>query len=181
MSRLPALDREALAPEDRAIWDRIAATRSGTMRGPSAVLMNVPALASRAFAVQDYFTTDAELPAIDRELVILAAVREMGAHFAWARHEVRANQEGTRREAIEAVRALGALDGLSERERLFVELTRTLVRTHRISDDLFARAVAQLGRTQLVETVALVGHYSLIGLVIGAFDVRALPDDAPTF
>ena len=48
MSRLQAPDRAALSAEAQAIWDRIAATRSGgQMRGPSSIMMNVPELASR--------------------------------------------------------------------------------------------------------------------------------------
>lgn len=38
----------------------------------------------------------------------------------------------------------------------------------------------ELGQKQLVELVALAGHYSLIGLVLGGFDVPP-PDDARTF
>lgn len=180
MSRLPAVDREALGPEDRAIWDRIAAGRGGAIRGPSAILMHVPALAGRVAAVQDYFGSQAELAPPDRELVILAAVREMGARFAWARHEPRAHEVGVRTEAIETVRALGPLDGLTQRERLLVDLVRALVRTHALSDELFSRALAELGRTELVETVTLVGHYSLVGLIINGFDVPPMAD-GPTF
>ena len=31
--------------------------------------------------------------------------------------------------------------------------------------------MAELGRQQLVEVVALIGHYSLVGLVLNAFEV----------
>ena len=37
MSRLPAIDREALAPADQAIWDRVRLGRSPEMRGPYSV------------------------------------------------------------------------------------------------------------------------------------------------
>ncbi|MEA2642168.1 MAG: 4-carboxymuconolactone decarboxylase, partial [Chloroflexota bacterium] len=130
MSRVVAPDRAGLAAEAQAIWDRIAGTRSGgVMRGPSAVMMHVPELAARASQVEDYFRTQAELPAADRELVILATVREWGAHFAWARHEARAREVNLRSEAVEAVRTAGPLDGLTARERTLVELVRTLLTT----------------------------------------------------
>ena len=54
MSRLPAINRDALAPDDQAVWDRIAAVRTG-VRGPFGVLMHVPALAGRVAALEDYF------------------------------------------------------------------------------------------------------------------------------
>ncbi len=179
MTRLPAINRDAISPEDQTIWDRIAAVRTG-VRGPFGVLMHVPALADRVAALEDYFRFNAALPAADRELVIMATAREMGARYPWTRHEARGRQVGTRAEAIEAVRANDALEGLTSRERLLVEIVRGLLRARALSEDLFARGLAELGRQQLVETVALTGHYSLIGLVVNGFDV-APPDDSATF
>jgi hypothetical protein len=40
--------------------------------------------------------------------------------------------------------------------------------------------MAELGRQQLIETIALVGHYSLIGLTVAAFD-GAPPENSSTF
>jgi 4-carboxymuconolactone decarboxylase len=179
MSRLPATDRAKLAPEDQATWDRILAGRSGAaMRGPFAALIQKPALAERVSALEDYFRTAAELPAADRELVILTTAREFGAHFPWARHEARGRQEGTRSEAIETLRGLGSLDGLTARERLLVEVTRTLLRTHGLPDDLYARAVAELGNGPLVEIIALIGNYSLVGMIANTYQI---PEESKTF
>ncbi|MBV9581106.1 MAG: carboxymuconolactone decarboxylase family protein [Chloroflexi bacterium] len=178
MARLPAPDRNDLPPEDQAVWDRIAAVRGG-VRGPFGVLMQVPQLADRVRALEDYFRFDGELPAADRELVILVTAREMEARYAWARHEHRAHEEGTPQEAVTAVRTNGPLDGLTARDRLLVETTRALLRTRRLTDQQYAAAEAELGRQQLVELVALAGHYSLIGLTLAAFEVPQ-PDDLPT-
>src|SRR3954452_20072609 len=102
MARLPAIDKAKLSPDAQAIWDKILANRSGAaMRGPSATLMHVPTLADRVFTLEDYFRgPEADLPGVDRELVIMATAREMGAKFAWARHEARGHELGTRKEAI---------------------------------------------------------------------------------
>jgi 4-carboxymuconolactone decarboxylase len=177
MSRVPVPERGRLAPEDQAVWDRIAAVRSG-VRGPYGVLMHVPKLADRVRAVEDFFRFDGELPGADRELVILIAAREMDARYAWARHEHRGHEEGTRQEVIDAIRTNGPTEALTAREQLLIEVTRTLLRSRRLPDDLYARAVADLGEPQLIELVALAGHYSLIGLTLGAFDVSP-PDDLP--
>ena len=179
MSRLPVIDREALTPDDQAVWDRIAAVRTG-VRGPFGVLMHVPALADRVAALEDYFRFNTALPAVDRELVIMATAREMNARYPWARHEARGREVGTRTEAIEAVRVNGTLERLTARERLLVEIVRALLRTHALPEALYMQAVTELGRQQLIEAVALAGHYSLIGLTVNAFDV-APPDNSSTF
>ena len=178
MSRLPPVDRERLSTEEKAIWDRIAALRSGNMRGPSSVLMNRPELASRFVNLEDYFRTDAELPAADRELVILATTRELEARYAWARHEVRAKEVGTPGAAIEAVRAQSSVAGLSKREQILVEVVRSLLRTRSLSDELYGQAVDELGPNQLVEVVALAGTYCVVGMTINAFQI---PEANPTF
>jgi len=177
MSRLSQPERSGLSADEQAVWDRITAVRGG-VRGPFGVLMHVPKLADRVAALEDYFRLEGELPAADRELVVMATAREMEARYAWARHEHRGREEGTRPEAIEAVRAQGALDGLTPRERLLVEVTRSLLRTRRLPDDLYAQAVDELGEKQLIELVALAGHYSLVGLTLGAFEVGK-HDDLP--
>jgi 4-carboxymuconolactone decarboxylase len=179
MSRLPAVSRDSLAPEGQEVWDRIAAVR-GAVRGPFGVLIHAPALAGRVAALEDYFRYEAELPAADRELVILATGRETGARYSWVRHEPHAREAGTRPEAIEAVRANGPLDGLTPRERLLVEIVRSLFRAHTLPEDLFARARAELGDKPLVEAVTLAGHYSLVGFVLNGFAVPP-PDDSPSF
>jgi 4-carboxymuconolactone decarboxylase len=183
MSRLPAVTRDELSPEHQQVWDRIAAVRAGVRTGaggPFGVLMHLPALADRVAALEDYFRFNAALPPEDRELVILATARETGARYPWTRHEARGREVGTRTQAIEIVRANGSLDGLTPRERLLVETVRALLRERRMSDELFARALAELGRQQLIETVALTGHYSLVGLVVNGFDVAA-PQGSVTF
>ena len=179
MSRLPVPRRDALAPEDQAIWDRIAATRQ-VDTGPFAVLFHAPGLADRVSALVDYFQDEAALPPADCELVILACARELGARYAWERHELRGRKVGTRPEAIEVLRANGALDGLTPRERLLVEIARTLLATRGLPDELFGRGQAELGTRQLVELVTLVGHYSLVGLVLNAFAVPPL-GECPSF
>jgi 4-carboxymuconolactone decarboxylase len=179
MSRLPLLERDALVPDAQAVWDRIAAVRTGVC-GPFGVLIHVPTLADRVAALEDYFRFNAALPAVDRELVIMVTAREMEARYPWARHEPTARELGTKTEAIEAVRLNGTLEQLTPRDRLLVEIVRTLLRTHALPNELYTRGLAELGREQLIEVVALAGYYSLVGLTVNAFDVPP-PDNSPSF
>jgi 4-carboxymuconolactone decarboxylase len=180
MSRLPPIDRDALGAEGQAVWDRIASGRYGRAEGPYTMLLRRPDLADRVANLGDYFRGASSLSQADVELSILAAVREVEAPYAWARHEVRGRQVGTRAEAIEILRARGDLAGLTDRERLIVEITHELLRTRNLSDALFARGLDGLGEDQLVELVTLVGHYTLIGYILNAFHIPP-PPDWPTY
>ena len=179
MSRLPAIAREQLGLEDRPAWDRIMAGRSGG-GGPYGILAYVPAMAERLSAVESYFRDGGTLAAPDKELIILATARELGARFPWSRHEIRAREVGVRSEAIETLRAEESLNALTPHERLLVEVVRSLLRERSLSDDLFLSAQAELGNQRLVEIVGLVSHYNMISSVANTFDL-GVPADTVTF
>jgi len=171
MSRLPAAKREDLTPEHQQIWDRIHATRSGG-GGPYSMLMHSPAMAQHFAATEDYFRTQSLLPDADREIMILAAARELDARYAWSRHEIRAQKLGVRSEIIEALRAKAPIEKFTGPERLLVDFTRRLVHDHTVSDELFARMESAYGRAKFLEAIGLLGHYMTIGTVIRLFDVE---------
>ena len=78
------------------------------------------------------------------------------------------------------MRAQGSLAGFTPREKLLADIPLSLMRDHRLSDDLFTRAERELSRRQLVEVIALVGHYSTIGFVANTFEIPA-PEGSQTF
>jgi 4-carboxymuconolactone decarboxylase len=180
MTRIPEPRREELDPEARAVYDRIAASRGAT-RGPYGVLLHHPALADRVAALGEQLRFRSILPAADRELAILAAGREAEAPYEWAAHEPIALREGTRPEAIAAVREGRSSDGLVARDAVIVDTIRALYRRRGLTPAEFARAETELGRQALVELVTLAGYYGMIGALLNAFDVDLPPGAGPTF
>jgi alkylhydroperoxidase family enzyme len=144
------------------------------------MLMHSPAMAQHIAATEDYFRTSSLLPDADREIIILTAAREVDARYAWARHEVRANNVGVRPEVLEALRAKAPLDKFTGRERLLVQFTRTLMHEHTLPNELFARMESEFGRAKFIEAVGLLGHYITIGTIIRMFEVEP-PEGSKTF
>lgn len=179
MSKLPNAKREELSAEQQKIWDRVFEGRTGG-GGPYAMLMHSPAMAERFAAIEDYFRNHSLLPDPDREIIILTAAREVEAHYAWTRHEIRAHKVGIQPQTIEALRARAALDQFTGKEKLLVEFTRTLMREHSLPDELFARMENEFGQAKFIEAVGLLGHYITVGTVIRMFDVRP-PEGSKTF
>src|SRR5262245_15996165 len=179
MSRLPNAARQGLSVKQQAIWDRVFEGRSGG-GGPYAMLMHSPEMAQHFAATEDYFRNHSLLPDADREIIILSAAREVEAHYAWTRHEIRAHKVGIAPQTIEALRARAGLDQFTGREKLLVEFTRTLMHEHRLPDELFARMEREFGHAKFIEAVGLLGHYITIGTVIRMFDVRP-PEGSKTF
>ena len=172
MSRLPAVRREDLGAEDAETWDAIAETHRGAVAGPFSALIHVPPLAGRVSDLEGYFRFSGLLDPPERELIVCTVTRELGAAFPYAIHLGIAREVGTREEALAVVEARAGLDGLEPREALLIEVARSLCRQHTLPALLYARAAVELGDKQLVEAVTLAGHYSMISLVVNAFDVR---------
>ena len=96
------------------------------------------------------------------------------------RHEARARQVGVRTEVIETLRAKGSRARFTAREQLLTDIPLSLVREHGLADELFARAERELDRRQLVEVIALVGHYSTISFIANSFQIPK-PEGSQTF
>ena len=179
MSKLPDATRAGLSAEQQTIWDKIFAGRTGG-GGPYSMLMHSPAMAQHFAATEDYFRNHSLLPDADREMIILSAAREVSAHYAWTRHEIRAHKVGIRPEAIEALRVRADIDKFTGREKLLVEFTRTLMHEHELPSDLFAQMEHEFGHAKFIEAVGLLGHYITIGTVIRMFDIKP-PEGSKTF
>ena len=170
MSKLPNATREGMTPAQQKIWDKVHEGKSGG-GGPYSMLMHSPEMAQYFAATEDYFRNESHLPDADRETIILTAAREVEAHYAWSRHEIRA-KSCLPSEVIEALRAHAPIEKFTGHTALLVEFTRTLMRDHVLSDDLFGRMEKEFGHAKFIECVGLLGHYITIGTVIRMFDVR---------
>jgi 4-carboxymuconolactone decarboxylase len=137
--------------------------------------MHVPEMAACISATEGYFRDRGTLTKADKEIIILAVARELGARYPWSRHEIRAREVGVRSETLEVLRSHAALDALTPHEKTIVEMARSLVHERRLSDDLFSRAQAELGVGPLVEAVGLVGHYNFISMVARTFELDVPP------
>ncbi|MEO6162507.1 MAG: carboxymuconolactone decarboxylase family protein [Candidatus Binatia bacterium] len=179
MSKLPNATRESMTAEQQKIWDKIHEGRTGG-GGPYSMLMHSPEMAQHFAATEDYFRNNSLLSDADREVIILTAAREVEAHYAWTRHEIRAHKVGIKPEVIEALRAHADADKFTGKEKLLVEFTRMLMNHHELPDELFGRMEKEFGKAKFIEAVGLLGHYITIGTVIRMFDVRP-PAGSKTF
>ncbi len=180
MARLAPRQREDLSPQDQAVWDRMLASR-GYVRGPHTVLMYDPPLGDLVSDEGDYLRFHGLLTGADRELGILTAAREGEVRYEWQAHEPIARREGAPSDAIEVIRIKGPAEQLMPHERAIVEVVRALFREHRIPDDVYQRALDELGRERLIELVALAGYYLVIGFVLNGFEVELPANAGPTF
>ncbi|HEX5139980.1 MAG TPA: carboxymuconolactone decarboxylase family protein [Dehalococcoidia bacterium] len=176
MPRLPeVLDKNALPADKRHIHDYLASTR-GAVRLPFSAVLNNPELTYRVAHLGSYIRFDSTLPDKVRELAILSAAREVDARFEWAGHYRIAKEAGIAEETIDAIKNRGGLEGLSEDERMPVQLARELLRNHALSDELFNAAQSKYGDAGVVELIGTVGYYSLMGCLLNGLQIEPAAD-----
>jgi putative methionine-R-sulfoxide reductase with GAF domain/alkylhydroperoxidase family enzyme len=167
LPRYPDLDAAA-----RQIYDRLANPADGSLRGlrgPGGIQLHSPDLARRSRPLNRYLRFEAGLGGRMRELAILATAREHDNAFEWAAHEPAALAEGITPAIIDVVRWRGPTDGLAEPDAVVIDLAREMFAARRLSRATYTRALAQFGRRQLVDLVALMGNYAATAALLTAF------------
>ena len=168
MARLTRLERDDLSPEGQAVWDDLPSIGQW-IAGPHQVLIRRPpvcaGVARTIHSLRGGLLTEAE-----HEFAILAIGRVIGSDYLYVRHQGAARSEcGVRGEAIDALAGDGDLAALTAAERITVESPRQLTRDHRLNDELYARAYVEFGEERLVELVALILMYNLMGSLVETF------------
>jgi 4-carboxymuconolactone decarboxylase len=175
MPRLtPITEREQVDDEDREAFDEIVRSR-GRINAPQSMLMYAPMISARASALNDALRE--LLSEADFEVAVLSAAREFQIDFVWAAHVTAATRAGVSAQTIEVIRSRGELSGLGNRERTIIAIGRQLVGEHQLSAELFEAGRAELGERGLIEVLAAMGYYLMIGTVLIATDYE-LPEGA---
>ena len=181
MPRIPAVRREDLEEDARAVYDSIAATRGAefTKQGPFGVLMHSPEIAGRAAHLGSYVRYEGPMPARHRHLLAMIVARELDCQYEFTAHAVLARQRGIPPDAVAAIGRDEPPKGLPDDESALVAFVRQLVVDHRIDEPTFQQLRDQLGLKALTEVVAAVGYFTFAGHVLNAFEVEVREEQTP--
>ncbi len=178
MARLPKLDPTKLAGKQKEVHDKIASGPRGGVRGPFAVLVRAPGVADPVQALGAYLRFGSPLPGRLRELAIMVTARFWTAHYEWHVHRGFAEKEGVEPAIIDAIAERRTPEFKNADDRIVYAFVRELNKQHRVSDATYDEAVKLLGVENVVELTALAGYYTLISMVLNAFEVD--PPDGKT-
>ena len=170
MARTPAVDPAALDAADRKLYDAIAGPRGG-MGGSFSAWFAVPEIAALVNALVDRLRFASKLEPRVYELITLIVAHEWSAEFIWRAHAKAAIKAGVSEETVAAIEH-GAVPSFAQPdERVAYEFVHTLLTTHHVDDELYARAAECLGTPALVEIVTVAGYYAMNAMINKAFDV----------
>ena len=162
-SRLPPIDREELDPARRSAFDAAVASPDGAPAGAAALRLHGSGASLRFEAPMGRRLT---------ELTVLTTAREYDQPYEWALHELEALAVGLDDEVIDVVRHRKPFAGLPDRQAIVIELGRELFGTRALGSDTYARALALLGKTNLVDVVDVMGRYASTAATLTAFNQR---------
>jgi 4-carboxymuconolactone decarboxylase len=178
MARVEDLKLESLTPEQRAIYDRIAGTRGGTVRGPFAIWLRNPKIADTA----DRFGTTLRNGDLDLrlfELMVLLVARHWTAQYEWFAHARHALEAGIPPAVVEAIRHRRKPTLERDDERLVYDLVTEMNETRTLSQPTYDRAVAMLGLDHVIELITSLGFYTMVAIMLNGFDAPVPGGERP--
>jgi 4-carboxymuconolactone decarboxylase len=150
--------------QTKALADFVAAR--GQPTGPWLVLLRSPEVMSRARGLSDYLRYQSILPGWLREFVILITARQWSQSYEWNSHYKLAVDEGLSAEVAKAIAEGHRPEGMVEEEAILYDFCMELQRNKSVSDATYARALDRFGEQGIVETVSLMGYYTMISMVL---------------
>ena len=177
MARLPIATRESVPEAHRALFDEMVQRLGSVPRyGPGSVMIHVPEAHRWATGLNDYLRNQSSLSKKVQELAMLVTARALDCQHIWNAHAASARQAGVRDAIVDALRDRQELPELTPDEAAVLNYGREFFCTHWVSRGAFQAALEQFGRQGIVELSLIMGNYSLLALLINAFDTDLPPD-----
>jgi len=173
ISRFRKLDPEQLSPEQRAVFDAIAAPRGGVVPTPFHILLESPELASLTQALGAFCRYRTQLGPKLSELLVLITASHWGADYEFAVHAPEARKAGVPEAVIATVKAKQPPPFDDAESQLLYEFATSFFETRDVPDALFEKALAQFGRRRVVELAGVLGYYSGLAMLLRIFRVPA--------
>lgn len=154
------------------------ADRKSDPQGPYTAMLRSPDMMNRMRNLSDYIRFKSTLPARLRELAVLTVARKWTIQYEWAGNSKAALNSGVKPEIIKAIAEGRRPAGMAEDEEIIYDLCTELQNNQSVSDVTYDRAVAKFGEQTVVETVATVGYYTMIGMILNTARIPP-PGNAP--
>ena len=164
--RMPPIAADKLTEAQKKAIEEFRTARSAEISGPFVPLLRSPEVLGRARAMGDYLRYRSALPPRLSEFVILMTARAWTQNYEWNAHEALARQAGLQVAVIKAIADGRRPDNMADDEEILFSFCDELRRNQSVSDATYARAVTKFGEQGVIDTVGLVGYYTLIAMVL---------------
>ncbi len=173
MRRVPELHESDRSDRQRKIAHEIAGARAGVLGGPFLIWLNVPDIAEPVNALSDRLRKNSKLEKRLVELLVLVIAHDWNAAYAWTMHAHQAAAAGLDPAIVEAIRTGAEPTFEHDDERTVYDIFTQLTRSKSLAEGLYARGLEIFGLDLMIELVTTAGLYTMISMMLVAFDVPA--------
>lgn len=179
--RLPPIPDGRLTDAQRRAIAEFRDARNAGVSGPFVPLLRSPELLNRARALGDYLRFRSALPPRQSEFAILMAASQWRQNYEWDVHAPIAREAGVSTDVIAAIRDGRRPAQMTDDEAVIYELCDELHRQHAVSDATYARALARLGETGVVDLLGIQGYYTMLAMVLNTARTPVPDGHTPAF
>jgi 4-carboxymuconolactone decarboxylase len=179
MARLPFLDADRLTPAQKEVYDHIAAGSRGRVGFMYRTLLHSPGLAKRLEGVGEYLRYQTALSARLKELAIVTVAAYWQADVEWASHAPLARNAGISDDVLASLAARREPVFAETTDRLVYDYVSDVLRGAGASERTYDAALAAFGTETLLDLTGIAGYYTMLAMVLNAFDVRPPDADIP--
>jgi 4-carboxymuconolactone decarboxylase len=179
--RFDTFDPDRLAPDARAVYDRILAER-GYVPGPYQFWLASPGFSDRIEPVEEFLRHGVSLEERLVEVVVLVVAKHWRAQYVWTSHGPAAEKASVDPKIVEAIRVGEPPVFAKDDEALCYDLARALIGGQGASEALWTRAREIIGERGINEVLGLLGLYTSICLTMVAYRMptkNGEPDPLP--
>jgi len=174
MARLTSITSKNQVPaEHHAVFDAVVKSRGG-VHGPFSMLMHCPPFAEHMVHIGGYVRFEGELDKRVRVLAAMTVAREFDAVYIWGAQTGQARKQGVPESTITAIREKHSR-GVPAEDAQIIDLTRDLIRKHRVDSATMKALQQRFGDFQLVELTGTIGYYSMLAMTANACELEAGP------
>ena len=163
--RMPPIPADKMTDEQKKALAEFVAAR-GEPTGPWVALLRSPEVMSRARALSDYLRFKSVLPPRLSEFVILMTARQWTQNYEWNAHYQLALNGGLKPDTAKAIAEGRRPEHMAEDEEILYDFCLELQRNRSVSDNIYARAISKFGEQGVIDTVSIMGYYTLISTVL---------------
>ena len=164
--RMPPIPADKLTDAQRKAIEEFKAARSAEISGPFVPLLRSPEVMTRARAMGDYLRYKSALPPRLSEFVILLTARRWTQQYEWNAHQPLALKGGVTAEVVTAIAEGRRPEHMAADEDAVYTLVEEIDRNRSVSDATYSRAIAAFGEQGVIDTLGLVGYYSMLAMVM---------------
>jgi 4-carboxymuconolactone decarboxylase len=143
------------------------------------VLLHSADVAARIAHIGAYFLYETALPPKLRALTWLITARDLDCNYAWRAGIHAALAAGVGDALITAIEIDQRPSALGANEKALFDFCHQLLRgNHHVDDATYQAAVDQFGVPLTVQIAATVGYIMMMSVIVNAFDIAPVDDDA---